>query len=68
MQHAPSHIPHPTLPLLASSQGPTYTLLHRLGILETNADPPRPAQMPRRLTRQVLHHDAGQHGELRLDV
>jgi hypothetical protein len=46
----------------------THTLLQRLSILHTNANAPRPAQMPRRLARQVLHHDAGQHGDFCLNI
>lgn len=46
----------------------THTLLHRLDILETNADPPRAAQMPPGLARQVLHHDVAEDHELRVDA
>jgi len=46
----------------------TYTLLNELDIIETDADTPRPTQMPARFEPQVLDHDAGQHDELGLDA
>ena len=46
----------------------SYTLLDCLHVLLTDADAPCPAQMPGRLSRQVLYHDAAEYGELGLDV
>ena len=45
-----------------------YALLDGLNIFLADADAPRSSQMPRRLPRQVLHHDTGENGELRLDI
>lgn len=46
----------------------THTLLKLLHILTAHTNPPRPPQMPRRLPRQILNHDARKHGDFRLDV
>jgi hypothetical protein len=45
----------------------TYTLLHRLHVLERNSNPPCPPQMPPGLPREILHHDAAEDDELRVD-
>jgi len=46
----------------------THTLLHDLHIFKRHPDPPRAPEMPPRLARQVLHHDAAEHDELRVDA
>lgn len=46
----------------------THTLLHNLDILKTNPNPPDAPQMPTRLPRQVLHHNAAEDHEFRLDL
>lgn len=46
----------------------THTLLHNLDIIKTNPNPPGAPQMPTRLPRQVLHHDAAEDHEFRLDL
>jgi hypothetical protein len=48
--------------------GNTYTLLKRLCILRADANPPRPTEVPRSLSRQILDHDAGQNSDFGFDI
>ena len=46
----------------------THALLNKLNILKANPNPPRPSEMPARLAREVLDHDAAQDDELSVDA
>ena len=46
----------------------TNTLLQHLCILGANPNPPRPTEVPRSLSRQILNHDARQNRDLGFDI
>lgn len=46
----------------------THTLLNRLNIIIADPNPPRPSEVPARLAREVLDHDAAQDDELGVDA
>ena len=46
----------------------SYTLLNGLHIFVAHANPPHPSQVPSRLSRQVLYHDASQDNKFRLYI
>lgn len=48
--------------------GNTNTLLQHLCILRANPNPPRPTEVPRSLSRQILNHDTRQNRDLCFDV
>lgn len=51
-----------------SSTSCTHNLLNRLDVIKAHPYPPRPPEMPTRLQRQILDHDAREHDELRVDL
>lgn len=43
-------------------------MLNSLDIIISNPNPPRPSEMPTRLAREILDHDAAQDDELSFDA
>lgn len=49
-------------------QAITHALLNGLDIIVADANPPRPSEVPARLSREILDHDAAQDDELGVDA